>query len=171
MNTRIASLALALGVVVGSAFGLYDAVPAAALAGWALAAVALTGLQKAEESFFVARNGAVFCVVAEVAALASIAEGTTPWVRYVGLLTLLAGAAAAYRKVLPETFRDAAAGRLGTAAYATVIPLALAAGLVEAGSGPAWTGTVVDILRAAVLVLVAWFAAFAACARDAVRVD
>lgn len=167
MRPRLASLLLATGTLAGVALSLYADLPAAALAAWVLATVGTIGLTKVEESFSVARNGAILCIAAEAALLADVVEDAATWVRFVGVLLLLTGAAAAFRTSFQEGFRADAAERVSSLAYLTVIPLALLTGLIEAQIGPAWVLTTADVFAAATTVAALWFAAFCVAQRDA----
>lgn len=169
MNPRTAPLLLAVGVVLGSAFSLYAGSPAAALAGWALALLGTTVLVKEETAFSVARNGVIFCVAAEVATLAGFAQEAATWIRLVGILLLLTGAASAYRTTFSTGFRADAAGRINTLAYLAVLPLALARTMVEAKIGPGWVPTAADVFTALTMVTAAWLAAYAAASREALQ--
>lgn len=171
MTTRAGSALLAVGSLAGVSLSLYANVPAAALAAWTLALVGAVTLTKAEESFFVARNGAIMCGVAELVVLAGFAEDTATWIRFAGIVVLLTGAASAYRTAAGEGFRADAAGRIGALTYLTVIPLALATTLVEAGVGPDWIPMAARVLGVATIVTTGWFAAYAALAPVAVTAD
>lgn len=169
MNARTGSLLLAVGTLAGVALSLYADVPAAALAAWALALAGAVGLTSAtEESFVVARNGAIMCAVAEAAVLAGSFEQAAIWIRFAGIVVLLAGAASAYRAAAGDGFRADAAGRIGTLTYLTVIPLALTTALLEADAGPDWTPTAARVLEIATMVTAAWLAAYAVANRDVV---
>lgn len=171
MTARSGSLLLAVGALAGVTLSLYADVAAAALAAWALALVGAVALTKAEESFFVARNGAIMCGAAELVVLAGFAEDTATWIRFAGIVVLLAGAASAYRTAAGGGFRADAAGRIGALTYLTVIPLALATTLVEAGIGPDWTPMAARVLGIATIVTAVWFAAYAALAPLPDRAD
>lgn len=168
MNARTGSLLLAAGTLAGVALSLYADVPAAALVAWALAVVGAAALTRAEESFVVARNGAILCALAELAVLVGFVEDAATWIRFAGIVVLLAGATSAYRTAAGDGFRADAAGRISTLTYLTVIPLALVTALLEAGTGPGWTRTVARALEVATMAATVWFAAFAVTARDAI---
>jgi hypothetical protein len=179
VNARTAPLLLAVGVVLGSAFTLYAGVPAAAVAGWAVAFVAAASLAKladdgvsrgggvARDSFRLAQTGSAL----GVAAAALLTGGVDhPAVVLLGVLVtglVLRGGAAGLAATVPDAWRAAAGGRISRFAVAGVTVLGLAVVLELAGTGPSWTPDVAMVLRGVVIAAAVWLAAFAVASRDA----
>ncbi|MDO7867770.1 hypothetical protein [Nocardioides jiangxiensis] len=180
MTARTALVLLAVGALVGASCGLY-AVPAVALAGAAVCAVACTVLARdtdgrraadgvvATDAFNVARMGAVLGVAGTAMALAGVGSSTVLGsLGVVAVLLVVRSGATGLHAALPEGWRSAAASRIARTAFVVVPLLGLVLALDTSGSGPAWTGSLVDPARVATLVVVAWFAAFCVASRDAV---
>ncbi|TCJ30312.1 hypothetical protein [Nocardioides jejuensis] len=180
MNARNALVLLAVGALLGAASGLY-AVPATALAGAALCVVASTVLARdtdgrrtsdgvvAADAFNVARVGALLGAAGSAMALARVGSSTVVGsLAVVALLLVIRSGSTGLHAALADAWRSAAAVRIARSAFVVVPLLGLALALETSGSGPSWTGSVVDVLRAATLVVAVWFAAFCVSARDAV---
>ena len=180
MNARTAPLLLAVGVVLGSAFTLYAGVPAAALAGWAVATVAASVLAKAaddgvsrgggaaRDGFRLAQTGAVLGVAAAALLVGGVDHPAVVVLGVVAVGMVLRGAASGVSSAAVEEWRAAAGGRIARFSLAVVALLALAVVLDLAGTGPAWTPDVALVLRGIAMAAVAWLAAYCLAGRDAV---
>ncbi len=172
MNARTAPLLLAVGVVLGSAFTLYAGVPAAALAGWAVVAVAASVLAKAaddgvsrgggaaRDGFRLAQTGAVLGVAAGALLVGGVDHPAVIVLGVVALGVVLRGVASGLSSAASEQWRAAAGARIARLSGAVVALLALAVVLDLAGTGPAWTTDVALVLRGFVMAVAVWLAAY-----------
>lgn len=183
MNTRTASLLLAAGVLLGSAFTLYAGVPSVALAGWALALLGAGALAKAadggtasgeavaRDSFRLAQTGAVLGVGASALLVGGIDHPATVVLGVVAIGLVLHGGASAVAAAAPEAWRSSAGVRISRFSVAGVVVLGLAVVLDLAGTGPSWTPDVALVLRGVVIAAAVWLAAYCVASRDAITPD
>lgn len=180
MSPRNALLLLAAGALLGTALALYD-VPAGAIAGWALCLVAANVLAKAtvevpgegdvpvSTSFKRAELFAVLGVAGGALELAGVDSLAVDVLPVAAILGVTVGCAGGLRAVLEASWRSAAALRLTRALQVVGGVLALLVVLDAAGVGPSWTATGARVVSVAMLLVVAWFAAFCVASRDALR--
>lgn len=184
MKPPVALLALGVGALLATAFGLYDGdlsfVPALSLAGFALVVVSASGLTSAlagqhsdtgassSDGFRLARTGAAVGAASAGLALAGVDQPALGLATVGAMASVLWGAAKGLAAVLPTGWRSAAAARIGRTSLVVMVPLALVAVLDIAGTGPAWTSDAAAALRIAAIVVAAWFASFCVVQREAV---
>lgn len=162
-------LLLGIGAALLAPAVAFELHPIAAIAFAAACLAGASQLVRHHDAFGTARLGAVLALTGGVLDLSGWQHSLAPWLGLAGLALIVTGGCTGLRELLPEGPRRKAAGRISGAFSTVTVVVVLARVLDEAEAGPGWVPDTLTPLHVALVVVVLWFAAYAALAPTAVR--